>query len=318
MPRKSILLTLFTLAFISLGSTQLSAQSVFTGSPAIGKWDLTVHTSNGDYPAWLEIEKSGISTLVGEYVGQGGSARPIAEIIPNLDGEYYHFSIPPQWSQRNNYLKFEFHVVNGKLEGWTTEHEGKVLKFTGVRAPELKRDKEPEWGQPIQLLGNSGLDGWHVIEGTSQWSVQNGVLSNKKGGGNLVTDRKFNDFKLHVEFKYPEGSNSGIYLRGRYEVQVIDSYGEKPESHLLGGVYGFLDPSVNAAKKAGDWQTYDITLVGRMVTVKLNGTTVICNRPIPGTTGGALDSHEGEPGPIMLQGDHGPVQYRNITITPGK
>ena len=83
-------------------------------------------------------------------------------------------------------------------------------------------------------------------------------------------------------------------------------------------MYGFLDPSVNAAKKAGVWQSYDITLVGRMVTVKLNGTTVICNRAIPGITGGALDSQEGEPGPIMLQGDHGRVQYRNLTITPAE
>src|SRR5699024_2102386 len=122
----------------------------------------------------------------------------------------------------------------------------------------------------------------------------------------------------HVEFRYPEGSNSGIYLRGRHEIQIVDSYGQEPDSHLLGGVYGFISPNVNASKRAGEWQKYDITLRRRMITVVLNGTEVICNRRIPGITGGVLDSNEGEPGPIMLQGDHGSVQFRNIRITPAE
>jgi hypothetical protein len=127
------------------------------------------------------------------------------------------------------------------------------------------------------------------------------------------------DFKLHIEFKYPEGSNSGVYLRGRYEVQVEDGYGKEPSSIYLGGVYGFLTPNENMAKKAGEWQSYDITLVGRRVTVVANGKTIISRQIIPGITGGALNSKEGNPGPILLQGDHGAVEYRNITIaTPEK
>jgi len=133
-----------------------------------------------------------------------------------------------------------------------------------------------------------------------------------------MTDQKFDDFKLHIEFRIPAGSNSGVYLRGRYEVQVEDDYGKEPSSHLLGGVYGFLTPNAMAAKPAGEWNTYDITLIGRKVTVIANGKKIICDQIIPGITGGALDSKEGEPGPIFLQGDHGPVEYRNITITPGK
>ncbi len=142
-----------------------------------------------------------------------------------------------------------------------------------------------------------------------------GVLVNPEKGGNLITTQKFDDFKLSIEFKYPEGSNSGIYLRGRYEVQIEDSKG-RADQVSIGGLYGFIAPSVNAANKPGEWQTYEITLVGRHVTIVLNGIEVVSNRPIPGITGGSLDSREGEPGPIMIQGDHGPIEFRKFVITP--
>jgi len=148
--------------------------------------------------------------------------------------------------------------------------------------------------------------------------VENGILKSPKAGANLVSVEKFEDFKLHIEFRYAKGSNSGIYLRGRYELQVDDAAGLDPSSHHLGGLYGFIAPSENVARAASEWQTMDVTLVGRMLTYTLNGTTVICNREIPGITGGALDSAEGEPGPLLLQGDHGPVEYRNIVVTPAK
>ena len=142
-----------------------------------------------------------------------------------------------------------------------------------------------------------------------------GILSNVRPGVDLVTEQKFEDFKLHVEFRYPKGSNSGIYLRGRYEVQIEDNYGDDPESHKIGGVYGFLTPSINAAKEAGEWQSMDITLVGRVLTVVFNGERVIDRQTIPGITGGAIDNREGEPGPLMIQGDHGPVEFRKVEIT---
>jgi hypothetical protein len=135
-------------------------------------------------------------------------------------------------------------------------------------------------------------------------------------GTGLITDGTFTNFKLHLEFKYPKGSNSGIYLRGRHEVQIEDGFGKEPFSRNISGVYGFIDPSENAARKAGEWQSMDITLLGRFVTVVLNDTTVIDNQEIPGITGGALDSNEGEPGPIFIQGDHGPISFRNIILTP--
>jgi hypothetical protein len=174
------------------------------------------------------------------------------------------------------------------------------------------------WGAPIRLLHANDLGGWHASGPSNQWSVTNGVLSSPRSGTNLVTDRKFEDYKLHVEFRYPKESNSGVYQRGRYEVQIQDDFGNEPWNDRFSGIYGFISPSVMAAKPAGEWQSFDITLVGRMVTVVANGRQVICNQEIPGITGGALDSREGEPGPLFLQGDHGPVDYRNIVITPAR
>jgi hypothetical protein len=116
----------------------------------------------------------------------------------------------------------------------------------------------------------------------------------------------------------PAGSNSGVYLRGRYETQITDGYGLEPSLIDLGGIYGFIKPLELPAKKAGEWQSFDVTLVGRIVTVMLNGKTIIYKSEIPGITGGAIDSNESEPGPIMFQGDHGPIEFRNITIASAK
>lgn len=311
---KIITLSLSVLLLTGIFETEVRAQ--IPGSEVSGKWDLTVQTPDGERPSWLEIKTSGIAALTGRYVGAEGSARPISKINYSEDTGTYRFSIPPQWVRSDSNLEVEFSLENDKLVGELTTPNSKTLEWTGVRAPKLKPDKQIEWGEPINLL-DENLSKWNIPE-NNQYSMDNGVLKNEGKGGNLITKETFSDFKLHVEFRYPEGSNSGIYLRGRYEVQITDNYGMDPGSQSIGSVYGFIKPSENAAKKAGEWQTYDITLNGRMVDVVLNGTRVICNRPIPGTTGGALDSNEGEPGPIMLQGDHGVVEFRKITITPAK
>ena len=173
-------------------------------------------------------------------------------------------------------------------------------------------------GKPITLFNGKDLKGWHPQNSNNQWVAEGGILKSPKPGTNIITDQKFDDFKLHIEFRYPEGGNTGVYLRGRYEVQVEDSKGKEPASIYLGGVYGFLTPNENVAKAPGEWQTYDITLIGRRVTIVANGKAIITDQIIPGITGGAIDSKEGEPGPIMLQGDHKPADYRNIVITPAK
>jgi hypothetical protein len=285
--------------------------------PAIaGRWDIIVETAAGNYPSWLEVRKSGYRTLVGQFVGQSGSARPISS-VEFADGKV-SFSVPPQWEQRDSALHFEAELVNDRLSGWTTDSSGKRLAWTARRAPTLRRQAEPRWGKPIQLIKRSDLTGWQAIGGANNWQVVNGVLTNTKAGGNVLTNQKFTDFKLHAEFRYPKDGNSGIYLRGRHEVQIEDSAGLEPTSVHLGGVYGFLTPNEDAAKRFGEWQTFDITLVGRLVTVVLNGRTIICSQAIPGITGGALDSDEAAPGPLLLQGDHGPIEFRNLKITPAK
>lgn len=282
----------------------------------VGRWDMTILANGRQFPSWLEVQKSGY-ILVGRYVGIGGSARPVARI--NFSNNKLSFSVPPQWEGKEKRdLWFDADLVGDSLSGIVVDADGNTYTWSGVRAPSLKRDNPPVWGQPIQLFNGKDLTGWHPSGKVNQWIVQDGILKSPHTGSNLITDQKFNDFKLHIEFRYPEGSNSGVYLRGRYEVQIEANHGDEPYKDVFSAIYGFIEPSEMVAKKPGEWQSYDITLIGRMVTVVANGVTVICNREIPGITGGALDSHEDEPGPIYLQGDHNSIEYRNIIITPAK
>jgi hypothetical protein len=282
----------------------------------IGRWDITLTTPRGTAPSWIEIDSSGRDALVGQIVGIVGSARPISEIISA--GDSLRFAVPHQWEPGDGDLRVVFRLQGDRLVGRMTFPDNTVRNWQGVRAPRLTRTHPPQWGTPITLLDQNDLNGWQPMGASNQWVVRNGVLTSPRSGVNLRTARTFGDFKLHIEFRYPTGSNSGVYLRGRHEVQIEDDYGREPYSHRFSGVYGFLTPSEIAAKPAGQWQTYDITLIGRMVTVVANGRTVIANQEIPGITGGAIDSNEGAPGPLLLQGDHGPIEYRNIVLTPAR
>jgi hypothetical protein len=218
-------------------------------------------------------------------------------------------------------MVFHAKLVGDRLEGSTTGPDGAAWPLTGVRAPSLKRTGTPKWGKPVSLFNGKDLTGWHPDKNdpSKPWTVENGTLVSPGHGPELINDRKFEDFKLHIEFNCGRGANSGVYLRGRYEVQVEDNSIQEPPSHHTGGIYGFIAPSPEQPRRPGEWQTFDITLVGRNVTVVQNGVTIINNQEIPGITGGALDSHEGQPGPIYLQGsEDGHVAYRNIMITPAK
>ncbi|AHG93488.1 protein of unknown function DUF1080 (plasmid) [Gemmatirosa kalamazoonensis] len=307
-----------TLPFVALvaaailgGATDAAAQH--SEAPIIGRWDFTLATPNGSAPSWLEVMPSGNGTLVGRFVAIVGSARPVSRV--EFANGTVRFAIPPQWERGTGDLRVEGTLAGDKLTGTLTMPDGQSMSYTAVRAPDLVRPT-PKWGTPIALFNGKDITGWSA-RGENKWHVADGVLTNGGGGANLVTNRKFDDFKLHVEFRYPKGSNSGIYLRGRYEVQIEDSERRTiPHVDEVGGVYGFLAPIEDAARAPEEWQTYDITLVGRRVTVVLNGKTVIADQLIPGPTGGALDANEGEPGPIYLQGDHGRVDFRKIVLTP--
>ena len=280
-----------------------------------GRWDMTLIMDGKECPSWLEVEHSGFHTLVGRYVYANGSARPISKV--NFDGEKFSFKIPPQWETESRDLEFEGTFSDKGLTGTLVYTDGKKYSWSAVQAPSLKRVGEPVWGEPITLFNGVDLKGWHAT-GENQWVVEDGIMRSKKSGSNLMTDQTFTDFKLHIEFRYQKESNSGVYLRGRYEVQIDDSKGMDPWVGHLGAIYGFLTPSEMVAKDPGVWQSYDITLRGRMVTIVANNILVISNQAIPGITGGAINSKEGEPGPILLQGDHGPIDYRNIILTPIK
>lgn len=280
----------------------------------LGRWNLSVQTPGADQPAWIEIRQSGPQAIVGQFVGWHGSVRPISRVDVTDGG--LSFSIPPQFERGDGDLTLEGKLQGDQLSGTIVTPDGNTVTWTGQRAPLLLRTDSPTWGEPIQLFNGVDLAGWHVIQGTSQWEVTDGILRNVKPGGNIVTDQQFGDFQLHIEFRYAPHGNSGVYLRGRYEVQVLDGPTDEPDSHLQGGVYGFLTPSEIVTNGPGEWNTYDITLVGRQVTIVLNGKTVISRQAIPGITGGALDSDEGAPGPLMLQGDHTAIEYRNIVLTP--
>ncbi|MDP4217078.1 MAG: DUF1080 domain-containing protein [Bacteroidota bacterium] len=278
-----------------------------------GRWDLVVLQGGRSVPSWLEVTHSGLKTLVGRFVGGGGCARPISRV--HFDEGKMSFSIPPQWEREDRDLSVEGVLQGDSLVGTMTASNGSQYAWVGHRAPALRRRVQPVWGRMTSLFNGKDLSGWHAL-GSNQWIAEDGMLRSPHSGANIATDARFSDFRLHVEFRYPKGSNSGVYLRGRYEIQIEDAGGDEPPDNVIGAIYGFLPPSEPAAKGPGEWQSFDVTLLGRMVTVVFNGVTIICNREIPGITGGALDSREEEPGPIYLQGDHGPIDFRNITITP--
>ncbi|MFO1065623.1 MAG: DUF1080 domain-containing protein [Pirellulales bacterium] len=301
-------------SFSSFAIAQETAKGKAPAEVLQGRWDLTVHGKNGDYPSWIEVTKSGSKTLVGRYVGQFGSARPIAHV--QITDSTFHFVVPPQWEGRKTDVVVEGKIDGDRLSGTVTGDDGKELNWEAVRAPKLEREAGKPVGNSIEVFNGTDLKGWkpQFADRKNGWVVRDGLLSNVAPGNNLMTEEKFDDFELNVEFRYPQGSNGGIYLRGRYEVQIEDNFGLEADSHRIGGVYGYLTPSFNAARKAGEWQEATIRLVGRRVTVMLNGKRVIDEQIIPGVTGGALDSREAEPGPLLLQGDHGPVEFRKVQL----
>jgi hypothetical protein len=218
----------------------------------------------------------------------------------------------------------EFGEVRGHFNGtWFAgdpdpRSESRAPAWTAVRAPALA-DHAVSWGQPVTLFDGRSLDGWRMrFEGTGGWSVRDGALTVVRPRNDLVSERSFKDFKLHLQYRLEPAGDSGVHLRGRYEVQITDRVEEVGAAGVSGAVYGHLPPAVSAQKPAGEWNTLEVTLVGRWITATLNGQLIHDHAEIPGITGDALDSAEGRPGPIVLQGHLGAVAFRDIVITPGR
>lgn len=283
----------------------------------LGRWDVTLHTPGRDYGSWLEITDTG-GQLAGRIVTRWGHAHAVINL--QIKDGVLSFASPARQEGMREDMPFRARLVNGELSGEATGPNHAAWTWTGRRAPALSRAATPRWGSPIRLFDGTDTNGWvfNQPEDSGNWSVKDGILTRNRDGSDLVTARKFKDFKLHLEFNCATGCNSGVYLRGRYEVQITDATGKVPPNRRAAAVYGYLAPSPAAIVIPGHWETYDITLVGRTVTVAYNGHVVIDHQPIPGVTGGALDSREGQPGPIYLQGSEkaGATSFRNIVITP--
>ena len=217
-----------------------------------GRWDMTINMDGKDFPSWLEVRHSGYNTLVGDLVGVWGSARPVSRV--NFTDGKISFSLPPQWEKGDKDMSFEGSVQGDGLTGSVIFPDGKQYSWTAVRAPSLVRSQPVVWGKQVALFNGKDLKGWHAL-GNNQWQAEDGILRSPKSGSNIVTDESFTDFKLHIEFRYPKGSNSGVYLRGRYEVQIEDSKGHEPMRDELGAVYGFITPTEQVAKAPGEWQS---------------------------------------------------------------
>jgi hypothetical protein len=316
--RKLVLGVVLFLAVLRTGNGLLSAEPK-TGTDAfLGRWDLTVKTPAKEYPSWLQVSREH-GELKAEMVGEVGNAHPLPKV--KIEGGEIEFVSPKEEQGSKEDMVFLGKLSGDRLVGTTTGPDGSPWTWSGTHAPTLKRAHDPQWGRPLSLFDGKSLSGWTFRDPThaTNWKVENGTLVKTGRGAELVSDGKFEDFKLHVEFNCDPKSNSGVYLRGRYEVQVETDSVAEPPSHHTGGVYGFLAPNPEQPRKPGVWQTFDITLVGRDVTVVQNGVTVIDHEEIPGITGGAIDSHEASPGPIYLQGsEENRVAFRNIVITPAK
>jgi hypothetical protein len=283
------------------------------GSAFIGRWDFDLGPMQAN---WLGVtDRDG--TLEVWFQPTGGHVYQIKDA--HVDGSHLRFTASPA-SEHHPAMTWDLEVSGDKLTGVQTEGN-RTTPLTGVKAPDLNRSAPVAWTDPEPLFNGKNLDGWEPVGNRkSHWVVKDGLLVNQARGANLRTTRTFDDFKLHFEVNCPDKANSGFYLRGRYEVQLeYEPANSEPMERQMGSVYGRLAPSKELPRTPGQWETFEVTLVGRKVTVVRNGTVIIDGKQIEGITGGALNADEGEPGPFYIQGDHtGGLKFRNITVSVPK
>lgn len=329
-----------TVTVLIVAAACSTACAAGSDNPFVGRWALTIP---GGWAGWLQVTQED-GYLDASMMWGGGGVVPVASVY--LDrGDTLHITRHKRVERKDadgmvvrthTFTNLITATVSGDYMSLTRfrydpEERGVVQEsFTGKRIPPLppKPDlSNVEFGEAKALLKPDSLEGWVLTSeiDANGWSVKDGVLSNnpvqEEGKphvhyGNLRTVEEFEDFNLTLEVNIDKGQNSGIYLRGIYEVQIEESHGRPPAGHTTGAIYSRITPAVSAERPAGEWQTMDITLLDRHVTVKLNGVTTIDNEPLLGCTGGALWSDEFRPGPIYLQGDHTAIEYRNIVLRP--
>ena len=279
-------------------------------NPFLGRWDVTVTAGQDTYPDWIEVsEKDGkLAALVQPRSGGTTWASAV-----KLDGSRLTVTLG---GGRGPATVWDLAANGDSFSGDLKRGDAVRGHLAGVRAPALDRPMPAAWSDPEPIFTGRDLTGWEPFGAANHWVAKDGELVNEAHGANLRTTRKFDDFKLHIEYNCPNEGNSGVYLRGRYEVQVeYEAVDANDKFHGMGAIYSFLAPAVQLPRRPGTWESYDVTLVGRHVTIVRDGVKTVDNQEIPGITGGALDSHEAEPGPFYIQGDHtGGMKYRNITV----
>ena len=307
MQRFVILLALFAAFLMPVTPQQKN-------NPFLGHWDFNITTSSGSRASWLGVKEKG-GTVEVWFQPTGGNVYQVKDY--KLEGSHLTLNLSRASSGRPA-MTWELEASGGKLIG-VQKRGDETIALLGVRAPELKRSEPEAWTKPEPLFNGKDLSGWEPIGdvANNHWVVKDGLLVNEEHGANLKTTRSFDDFKAHFEVNCPDHANSGIYLRGRYEVQLeYEPAGREPPERAMGSIYGRIAPKVELPRKPGEWETFDIELVGRTVTITRNGVTTIDRQEIEGITGGALDANEGQPGPFYIQGDHtGGLKFRNITVS---
>jgi hypothetical protein len=282
-------------------------------TPFLGRWNLTGTGADSNAIFWLEVTQEG-GQLAGRFLNRGGS--PVALPVIRLEGNELVFEVSA--GEKRPRIVHRASAKDGQLVGKATLAD-RTLNWVGVRPPKwpaADANASHRFGEPVTLSGS--LDNWALQrpDRPSGWSIVDGAMTNEKDANNLVSKQTFKDFRIQAEYKIAKGSNSGIYLRGRYELQVLDDHGKPPESHGHMAIYAWVAPRVNATRPPEEWQQMEATIVANKVSVTLNGQRVHDNATIEAITGGALDANETAPGPIMLQGDHGKVWYRKVVVTP--
>ena len=283
-------------------------------NPLVGRWDFTNTSESGVQPNWLSVAEKG-GKLEVWFQPSGGHVTRVREATAN--GSHLSLKVSEATAD-GQATTWELDAAAGKLMG--EQHRGeKTHALVGVPAPALKRNPPKAWTAPEPLFNGRDLSGWEPIgsAANSHWGLKDGLLVNSEHGANLKTTRTFEDFRLHFEVKCPDDANSGFYLRGRYEIQLeYVQEGTEPPERGMGSVYGRLAPRVKLPRTPAEWESFDVTLVGRVVTIRRNGVIIIDKKEIEGITGGALDAREGDPGPFYIQGDHtGGLAFRNITVS---
>jgi hypothetical protein len=304
---KRILLTGSWMIFLVL-----ACQAQVGIQPFLGKWNIAGDGKFSDHIYWLEVKSVGGKPEV-LFLDRGGS--PFKPDSIAVQKGVLSFTVKEKQPQ-----PFEAQVSGDKITG-TYKTEKETVPFTGVRPPtwkEFNANAKHEFGPPLGLFDGKSMTNWTFQnkKQPSGWKVADGILQNQLGADNLVSIPKFFNFKIQIEYKLEPKSNSGIYLRGRYELQVLDDYGKPADVHGHMAIYGRTPPLVNASKPAGEWQSMEAVIVGNRVTVHLNGKKMQDNQVIEGITGGCLDGNEMESGPLMIQGDHGRIWLRKVIITP--